>query len=115
MLEILCLGRKQPTKLIVEPLGKVPKSGALRRNKLSEGNLLLLNGAKGFLEVEIVRRVWLRGRIRSGLTRSRDWMMRCRSNNPLITRHLIKVTSVKKGGAISIGKWQKSIPWVSPT
>ena len=54
VLEILCLGSKQPTKLIVARLGKVPKSGALRSNKLSEGNLLLLNGPKGIVEVRIV-------------------------------------------------------------
>ena len=39
----------------------------------------------------------MRGRIRSGLTRSRGWMMGCRSNNLLITRYLIKVTSVRSG------------------
>jgi len=42
-------------KLIVALLDKVPKSGALKSNKLSEENLLLLNGPKGVLEVKIVR------------------------------------------------------------
>ena len=43
-------------KLIVALLDKVPKSGALRNNKCSEGNLLLLNGSKGVLDIRIVRR-----------------------------------------------------------
>ena len=61
VLEILCLGSKQPTKLIMVLLGKVPKSDVLRSNKCSNGNLLLLNGSKSVLEVRIVRRGWLRG------------------------------------------------------
>jgi len=71
ILEILCLENKQPTKLIVTLLDKVPKSGALRSNKCSEGNLLILNGSKGVLGIRIVRREWLRGRTRSDLTRLR--------------------------------------------
>jgi len=41
--------------------------------------------------------------------------MGCGLNNLLITRYLIKVTSVKKGGAIDIGKWQKPVPGVNLT
>ena len=65
------LGSKQPTKLIVALLDKVPKSGSLKRNKHSGGNLLLLNGPKGVLNIRIVTRGWLRGRTRYGLTRVR--------------------------------------------
>ena len=54
-MKILYLGSKQPTKLIVALLDKVLKSGALRSSILSEGNVLLLNGPKGVLEVRIVR------------------------------------------------------------
>ena len=82
-------------KLIVALLDKVSKSGILRGNKCLKGNLLLLNGSKGVLEVGIVRRGWLRGRTRSCLTRIRGWMMGCRSNNFIITRYLIKVILVK--------------------
>ena len=47
---------KQATqKLIVALLDKVPKSNALRSNKLSEGNLLILNGPKGVLDIRLVR------------------------------------------------------------
>ena len=98
------MGSNQPTKLIVALLDKVPKSGALRSNILSEGNLLILNRPKGVMEVRIVRWGWLRGITRSGLTRSRGWLVGCESNNLHITRHPIKVTSVKKGGAINIGR-----------
>jgi len=56
VLEILCLGSKHPTKLIVELLEKVPKSGVLRSNKCSKEILLLLNGSKGVLDVRIVKR-----------------------------------------------------------
>ena len=42
-------------------------------------------------------------------------MMGCRSNNLVITKYPIKVTSVKKGGAINIGKRQKPVPWVNLT
>jgi len=82
----LSLGGKHPTKLIVALLDKVPKGGALRSNKCSKGNLLLLNGSKGVLEVGIVRRGWLRGRTKSCLTRMRGWMMGCGLNNLVITR-----------------------------
>ena len=56
VLEILCLGNKHPTKLIMALLNKILKSGVLRSNKCSKGDLLLLNGPKGVLEVGIVRR-----------------------------------------------------------
>jgi len=115
ILEILGLGSKQPMNLIVALLDKVPKSGSLRSNQCSEGNLLLLNGPKGVLNNRIVRRGWLRGRTRSSLTRVRGWMIGCGSNNVHITRYLIKVTSVKKGGAIDIGKRRKPLPKVNPT
>ena len=42
-------------KLIMALLDKVLKSRVFRSNKLSEGNLLILNGPKGVLEVRIVR------------------------------------------------------------
>ena len=42
-------------KLIVALLDKVPKNGILRSNKCSKGNLLLLNGPKGVLDIKIVR------------------------------------------------------------
>jgi len=110
VLEILGLGSKQPMKLIVTLLDKVLKSGALRSSKLSKGNLLLLNGPKGVLEVKIARWRWLRGRARLCLTRSRSWLVGCRSNYLLITRYPIKVTSVKKSGVINIGKRQNQSP-----
>ena len=95
VLEILCLGSNQPTKLIMALLDKVPKSGALGSNKSSKGNLLLLNGPKGVLEVRIVRRDWLRRRTRSSLTKMSGWIMRYGSNNLDITRYPIKVSLVK--------------------
>jgi len=76
-------------------LDKVLKSEGLISNKCSEGNLLLLNGSKGVLNVIIVKMRWLRGTTRSDLTRVRGWIMGCRSNNLLITGYPIKVTSVK--------------------
>ena len=68
-----------------------------------------MNGPKGVLEVRIVKWGWLRGITRSGLTRSRGWMMGYRLNNLLITRYPIKVTSVKKGSVINIRKQQKPV------
>jgi len=102
-------------KVIEALLDKVPKSGALRSNKCSKGNLLPLNGSKGVLEVSIVRRGWLRGRTRSDLIRMRGWMMGFDSSDLVITKHPIKVSPVKKGGSINIGKWQKPVPRVKPT
>jgi len=93
--EILCLGSKQPTKLTVALLDKVPKSSVFRSNKCLEENLLLLNGSKGVLEVRIVRRDWLRRRTRSSLTKMSGWIMRYGSNNLDITRYPIKVSLVK--------------------
>ena len=49
ILEILCLGSKHTTKLIVSLLDKVSKSDVLRSNKCSKENLLLSNGSKGVL------------------------------------------------------------------
>ena len=69
VLKILCLGDKHPTKLIMALLDKVSKSGALKSNKCSKENLLLLNGSKGVLEVRIVRRGWLRRRFRYDFTK----------------------------------------------
>ena len=94
-MEILSLGSKHPTKFIGVLLDKVSKTSALRSNKCSKGNLLLLNGSKGALEVGIVKRGWLRGRTRSYLTRIRGSMMGCRLNNLVITGYLIKVSPVK--------------------
>ena len=91
----MSLGSKHSTKLIVALLGKVPKSSVLISNKCAKGNLLLLNGSKGVLEVSIVRRGWLRGRTRACWTRMRGWMMGCGSNDLLITSYPIKVTLVK--------------------
>ena len=85
-------------------LDKVPKSGAIRSNKTSKGNLLLLNGPKGVLEVRIVRWRWARGRTRPCLTRSRGWLLAYRSNNFVITRYPVKVSPVKQSSAIDIGK-----------
>jgi len=42
-------------------------------------------------------------------------MMGCRSNNLHITRHPIKVTSMKEGGVINTGKWRKPVPGENPT
>jgi len=95
VVEILCLGSKHLTKLIVALLDKVLKSGVLRSNKYSEGNLLLLDGSKGVLVVSTIKRGWLRGRTRSCLTRMRGWVMEYGSNNLLVTRYPIKVTSMK--------------------
>jgi len=86
VVKILSLGSKRPTKLIVVLLDKVLKSGALRSNKCSKGNLLLLTGSKGVLEVVIVRKGWLRGRTRFCFTRMRGQMMGYRMNNLVITR-----------------------------
>ena len=97
-------------KLIVALLDKFPKSDTFRSNKISEGNLLLMNGTKCVLEVKIVRWGWLRESTRSSLTRLRGWLVGRRSNNLLIARYPIKVTSVKKGDAINIRKRQKSVP-----
>jgi len=59
VLEILGLGSKQPTKLIVVLLNKVLKSIVLKSNKLLEENLLLFNGPQGVLEVRMVGWRWL--------------------------------------------------------
>ena len=72
--------------------------------------MLLLNGPKGVVEVRIVRWGWLRGRSRSCMTSSRGWLVGCRSNNLVITKYPIKVTLVKKGGVINIGKRQTPVP-----
>jgi len=80
VLEILCLGSKQPTKLIVALLDKVYKSGILRSNKSLEGSLFLLNRPKGVLDIRIVSRGLLRGRTRSWLTSIRGWVMGDRPN-----------------------------------
>jgi len=74
-------------------LDNVSKSSALRSNKCSKENLLLLNESEGVSEVNIVRRGWLRGGIRSNLTRIRGRMMGCGSNNLIITKHPIKVNT----------------------
>jgi len=71
MLEVLSLGSKHPKELVMALLDKVMKSGILRSNICSKGYLLLLDGPKGGLEVGMVSRGWLGGRIRSGLTRIR--------------------------------------------
>ena len=94
-MKILCLGSKQPTKLIAALLDKVLKSSIFRSNKHSKGNLLLLNGSKGVLEARIVQRGWLRGRTRSDLTRLRGWMIGCGSKKLVITRYPMTVIPVK--------------------
>jgi len=96
-------------------LNKVAKNGAVRSYKCSNGNVLLLNGSKGILEVGIVRREWLRGTTRSYMTRITGSMMGCSMNNLVITKYRIKVNSVKQGSSIDIGKWQYRVPKVNPT
>ena len=73
-------------------LHKITKSGVLRSNISSKGQLLLLNGPKGGLEVNIVSRWWLEGKARSCLTRMRGSRVACRLNNLAITRYPIKVS-----------------------
>jgi len=57
ILEVLSLGSKHPSELVMKLLDKVTKSGILRSNIGSKGYLLLLDGPKGGLEVGILNRV----------------------------------------------------------
>ena len=75
-------------------LDKVTKSGVLKSNICSKGDLLFLNGPKGGLEVSIVSLGWSRERTRSGLTRIKGWKG-CRLNNLGISWYPIKVSLVK--------------------
>ena len=45
------------------------KSSVLRSNISSKEYLFILNGPKGGLQAGIVSRGWVRGRVRSGLTK----------------------------------------------
>ena len=76
-------------------LGQSPEKRCSQKQQCSEGNLLMLNGSKGVLEVSIVSRGWLRRRTRSGLTRMRGWIMGYGLNNLVITRYPTKVSLVK--------------------
>ena len=89
VLEVLSLGSKHPTELVVALVNKVTKSGILRSNISLKEYLLLLHGPKGGLQVGIVSRVWLGGRARSGLTRMRAWRIGCGLSNLGITRYPI--------------------------
>ena len=88
------LGSKHPMELIVPLLNKVTKSGVLRGNVGSKGQLLLLNGPKGGLDICIVSRGKFRGGTRFGLTSEWGWR-RCKANNLRITRYPMKVSPVK--------------------
>ena len=88
----MCLYSKHPTELIVALLDKATKSGVLRSNISLKGHLLFLNGPKGGLQVSIVSRRWLGGRVRSSLSRVREWRMWCRLNSLDIARYPIKVS-----------------------
>jgi len=96
-------------------LDKVPKSGTFRSYKGTEGDLLLLNGPKSVLNIRIVRWGRSRGRTIVCLTRVRDRLVGYGSNNLIITRHPVKVSPVKQGSMINIGKRQEPVPRVNPT